>query len=224
METKAFFESVVNEYDDFILQVVPTYPDLIWALFYYLPQDLNPKHVVDLGCGTGNITQAVHHTFPQARITCVDEASGMLNQTAKKVDPTHLNFVEAHFNDLMLPPERFGLVVSNLAVHHITDDEKQALVKKIYDWLAPGGVFAISDGFRAKDEALHQRELDLWGELVLDAGMDPKDWAEAEKHRKAHDLYANDRDFCQWCLEAGFASADMVFRKGVWGVIHARKA
>lgn len=223
MDTKAFFQSLVSEYDDFILKVVPPYADLFWAMFYYLPQDLQPAHCLDLGCGTGNVTQALHQQFPEARITCVDMTPEMLNATAKKVDPVYLNFVESTFEDLMLPHDRFDVVMSSLAIHHLSDEAKATLMQKIYDWLAPGGFFVLADGFRSCTERLHEVDLKLWTEVVLEGGMSEADWAEGIKHREAHDHYATLDNFKQWLTTAGFGGVECVWRYGVWGVLQAQK-
>lgn len=51
--------------------------------------------VLDLGCGTGASTAALHTVLPDAAITAVDASAGMLRRAAAKPWPSHVTFVHA---------------------------------------------------------------------------------------------------------------------------------
>ena len=67
MEKKAkqFFDSMVGEYDHAIELCVPRYDEMLWAIMYYLPSGWKPQNILELGCGSGNLSEfGVRRPFP----------------------------------------------------------------------------------------------------------------------------------------------------------------
>jgi tRNA (cmo5U34)-methyltransferase len=74
------FDREAAEFDTLIARLIPRYADMIAALVAAIP--FPPEaglSVVDLGAGTGSVSLAVKSRFPQARITCVDFSSNMID-------------------------------------------------------------------------------------------------------------------------------------------------
>jgi putative AdoMet-dependent methyltransferase len=106
--------------------------------------ELTPDSVVvDLGAGTGNTTALI----PAARhVVCVDVATKMMDLARPKLG--HLESVEYVQVDLLEffdAPRRFDRLVSTYAVHHLTEDEKAVLLRRIASSLEPGGVAVFGD-------------------------------------------------------------------------------
>lgn len=114
---------------------------------------------VDLGAGTGFVT------VPLARrvgsVLAVDISAGMLDALQRSTTDLGLP-VRTHAADLAtfdLPEGSVDLVVSNYALHHLTDPEKAALVARAHRWLRPGGRFVVADmmfgrGLSGRDRAI----------------------------------------------------------------------
>jgi tRNA (cmo5U34)-methyltransferase len=102
--------------------------------------------VIDLGCGTGTLARAVFQAFPRARMTCVDLAPAMLDLArAKLLRVEDVQYVAADFAEWPLDSPA-DAVVSSLALHHLeTDDDKRRFDGRVYEALAPGGVFYNAD-------------------------------------------------------------------------------
>ncbi|HEY3700666.1 MAG TPA: class I SAM-dependent methyltransferase, partial [Acidimicrobiales bacterium] len=85
--------------------------------------------VVDLGAGTGYVSLAL---APQVdRVVAADLAKPMVDALAEKAASRSLGNVHPVVVDLShleLPESSVDLVVSNYALHHLTDDHKVALV------------------------------------------------------------------------------------------------
>ncbi len=97
-----------------------------------------PRTVVDLGCGTGNVTRLLRSRWPHARITGADGSPQMLAEARKaEADIVWEQLDVAAWN----PPGKFDLVFSNAALHWL--DDHPTLFKRICGNVAAGGVLAV---------------------------------------------------------------------------------
>jgi tRNA (cmo5U34)-methyltransferase len=135
-------------YDQQIVRAIPPYQDMIGSLIstLYLPAD-KPVHVLELGCGTGNLTLALAHRFTQMHITVVDLSQPMLTTCQQKLSQHVASFsaLNQDFTQVECAPNSLDMVVSSLALHHLTAPQKQALYTAIIGWLKPGGMFRCAD-------------------------------------------------------------------------------
>jgi cyclopropane fatty-acyl-phospholipid synthase-like methyltransferase len=86
--------------------------------------------VLDLGCGTGAIALAL---APRAgRVLGRDISEGMMEQAREKAAEEDLDNVEFEYGEFRDPnAERADVVVSNFAMHHLSDEEKRAAIRAI---------------------------------------------------------------------------------------------
>ena len=113
METTAseFFGSFVEEYDSLVRRAVPRYDEMISRVVEYVPA--GRRRILELGCGTGNLTVAMAARFPEAEWTLVDASREMLDATSRRLGAGHkVSRIEALFEDLELRPVAFDLVTS----------------------------------------------------------------------------------------------------------------
>lgn len=74
--------------------------------------------ILDVGMGTGWLTNRLAHIFPEAKVTGLDYAPGMIEQARKQEGP--FECVLADINDAPFPDGAFDLVTSNLAFQWMT--------------------------------------------------------------------------------------------------------
>jgi malonyl-CoA O-methyltransferase len=79
---------------------------------------LQPKRIIDLGCGTGHTTRLLRERYPEAEILSVDIAFGML---AYAHPNTNSHFICADTNTLPFADNSVDLIVSNLMLHWCND-------------------------------------------------------------------------------------------------------
>ncbi|MDX8030197.1 class I SAM-dependent methyltransferase [Lentzea sp. BCCO 10_0856] len=103
----------------------------------------NPRHVVDLGSGTGAGTFALLTRFPEARVTAVDSSVEHLKRLHDKaceqgltVDTVQAD-LDTQWPDLGTP----DLVWASGSLHHLANPDQT--LRQIHDTLAPGGVLAV---------------------------------------------------------------------------------
>ena len=155
-KVKKHFEEEAVVYDDVIVKLIPYYKEIVSAITSSIPFSFdNEIDVIDLGCGTGTISQAIKNVYPKAQFTCVDIAENMLQQTQQKIGSDHC-FINADFNNFEFV-KKYDLIVSSLAIHHLeSDEEKKNFYDKIYKALKKGGIFINGDVVEATAD-IHQR-------------------------------------------------------------------
>jgi SAM-dependent methyltransferase len=115
---------------------------------------------VDLGAGTGFVTLAIAPKV--SSVLAVDVAHEMLAILRRQATCTPLGNVSAVVADLAtfdLAPHSVDLVVSNYALHHLTDRDKAELLNRINVWLRPGGRVVIADMMFGRGGSVRDREI-----------------------------------------------------------------
>ncbi len=128
------------------------------ALLEFLPA--SPSRVLDLGTGDGYLFTLIRDAYPDVHGLAVDFSTEMLDRARDRFAGTPVDVVE-HDLDRPLPASwgPFDAVVSAFAIHHVTDDRKQALYGEVFDRLVPGGVFANLEHVASATPELHDQFL-----------------------------------------------------------------
>jgi len=111
---------------------------------------IEPKRILDLGCGTGQISHALASHYPKASITALDIARGMVEITRERIKATgfHLWSRPKHFflvgdaESLPFADNSFDLITSNLTFQWCAD--LPLLFTEIQRVLAPGGLLLFT--------------------------------------------------------------------------------
>ncbi|MFI6281261.1 class I SAM-dependent methyltransferase [Streptomyces sp. NPDC050988] len=116
----------------------------IASITAWLPVGAGPRHIVDLGCGTGAGSLALLDRFPGAEVTAVDVSAAHLHRLQEKAAGAagRLRVVRADLDAPEWPdlgtPE---LVWASASMHHMSDPDRT--LRQVHDLLAPGGLFAL---------------------------------------------------------------------------------
>jgi malonyl-CoA O-methyltransferase len=139
-----------------------------------------PSSILDLGCGTGYLTELLNKRFPQAQIVAVDFAPAMIELARKRVPGAR--FLVCDIEELEPEPGGYDLIVSNATVQWLTEPE-QTLTRLVGSLSARGELHLATFGprtFWELDEVLAElgceRGLDLppvqkWETLLAGAGI-----------------------------------------------------
>ncbi|AZM59974.1 MULTISPECIES: class I SAM-dependent methyltransferase [unclassified Streptomyces] len=112
----------------------------------WLPLKDEPRHIVDLGCGTGAGTFALLDRFPDAHVTAVDTSAEHLRLLREKARARGVQgcvrTVQADLDDNGWPDlGRPDLVWASASMHHLANPD--SALRNVRELLAPGGLFAV---------------------------------------------------------------------------------
>lgn len=211
---KQHFEDEAREFDRLIVTLIPEYSRMVEALVSSFPFERSaPVRVIDLGCGTGTVAARVLQIFPNAQVTCLDLAENMIEMAQSKLARhPQVRYTQGDFNAFKFDRD-FDAVVSSLALHHLaTDDEKKIFYQRIYESLAPGGIFYNADVVLGSSEFLQEVYMEQWRSFMS------RNVSRAEIESKwipkyqAEDRPAKLMDQLEWMAEIGFADVDVIWK------------
>ncbi|MFT3701166.1 MAG: methyltransferase domain-containing protein [Agriterribacter sp.] len=96
--------------------------------------------VIDLGCGTGELTARLAGMLPKAEVLGIDSSAEMLKESEKFTAP-NLRFEQSTIESQINDTQKFDFIFSNAALQWVDDHEK--LIPQIISILKPGGQIII---------------------------------------------------------------------------------
>ncbi|HAG16655.1 MAG TPA: hypothetical protein DCG69_09055 [Bacteroidales bacterium] len=224
MNVESFYDQISSGYTKMLERLVPRYSEMLWMILDYIPKEMNPKRIVDLGSGTGNLTEVMVMQYPDAELIAVDLSSVILEESAKRLKKyTAIRYLNSDFNTLDFEPNSVDLVVSTIALHHLTDEQKQKLIRKIYSWLTKDGVFIFGDQFSGSTTLRYQQHMKNWKLEAEQKNIPESEWALWMDHQERHDYHTTIENYYSWCKEAGFENSDVVWKYLLWTVFVTHK-
>ena len=202
-------------YDVQIRRFIPHYDDMLANAVELLARLVAPdSHVLDVGAGTGALSEAVLDGLPEARVTLLDVDVEMLTEARRRLDGfgDRVAFQEGSFLD---PLPAADAIVASLALHHVHDIElKTGVYRAIHAALTPGGVLLNLDAAISADPRVNALIFDLWSAHMAEHGI-------AEDEARGHFAAWADEDR-YFPLEAelaalrgaGFAEVECFWRRG----------
>lgn len=147
-------------------------------------QGLAPHLILDLGCGTGQVAEAMQLRYPDADITALDFSKQMLVQTEQRLSKQGLRALSVCADAEQLPFKEasFDLIVSSLMLQWANNLEKT--LRDIQRSLSSEGILAFSSlsegtlkevkaSWEAVDQSVHSsnfQSLDSFERIASAAG------------------------------------------------------
>ncbi|WP_328390733.1 class I SAM-dependent methyltransferase [Nocardia sp. NBC_00416] len=109
--------------------------------------DLRDGHrVLEIGCGTGNLTIKAKHACPGIDIVGSDPDPRALARAQRKAnEPSGLRFEIGYAQQLPCSDGEFDRVLSALMLHHLETDVKAGTAAEVWRVLRPGGQLHLLD-------------------------------------------------------------------------------
>jgi tRNA (cmo5U34)-methyltransferase len=201
-KAKEHFNDTADRYEDQIEKIMP-YADL----FFGITLDCIPggrTSVLELGSGTGYVTERILRRNPQARITCIDMTPEMLAIARGKPELEGVSFIEGDFREVW-PEEQFDLVVTTLCLHHLPDADRARVIHRISTTLNEGGYFINGDIFRPESEWEERISRNRWRRYMVEHGLPAGDAEGMIETRQENFRYIDTlRGYRQKLSDAGF--------------------
>ena len=205
--TRERFDQIASIYDAQFVRFVDKYQEMLDVMIAHL-RELKPdaESVLDLGLGTGEVSQRVLETLPSARVHGVDFSEKMIEGARTKLQ-RHAGRFTWELADLSgyrpAPGRTYDAVVSSITIHHLADTEKRALVIGVCGALRKGGIFLNADLARGETELESRTSLALHLESLRGRGLDENAIQERLARHREHDIPARLSDQIAWLQEAG---------------------
>ena len=104
------------------------------------------QRVLEIGCGTGNVTVRAKRAEPGADVVGSDPDPLALARAQRKArGMTGIRFERAYAQELPFADGEFDRVLSSMMLHHLAEDVKACAAAEIYRVLRPGGTLHIVD-------------------------------------------------------------------------------
>jgi trans-aconitate 2-methyltransferase len=208
------------------VRVVPRYREQLDLLLDYAP--MRADRVLELGCGSGNVTLMLASRWPDAAFTIVDGAPEMLEVTRAKLQSLHpetarrARFVAERFEDLVLEPSTIDVVAASLSLHHVAD--VSTVYRRVAPMLVPGGQLIMLDGVRGETARDHDVHMERWEAFWREPGnLSAAEVRDMKAHVGEHDHYRSLPEHFEMLRAAGFALPDCVWRDGIFALITATR-
>ncbi len=210
-------------YDDLRRRLIPSFDEFYGTAVKLIQEWQSGANleVLDVGAGTGLFSAMVLEACPVERLCLLDGSSAMSEQACARVGPkveVELHHADMAVADLGGP---WDLIVSALAIHHLSDEGKRVLYGRIRHALKPGGLFVNAEQVAGPGAAADQRYQKIWLEGIRRLGVSDHEIDKAAE-RMLHDKCAAVEDQLCWLRDVGFSDVDCSFKAWRFAVISGR--
>ena len=144
-QVEQMFDTISKRYDG-LNRVITFGVDQKWRRnVVKMVEDHNPKTVLDIATGTGDLAIAFAQRLPNAKVTGLDISEGMLNvarnKTAEASFADRLEFVKADSEDMPYADNHFDAITVSFGIRNFENLEKG--LAEILRVLKPGGLFVV---------------------------------------------------------------------------------
>jgi tRNA (cmo5U34)-methyltransferase len=158
------------EYDENISLFSLRREERLGVMIALLPMTQSDKfRVLELGAGTGIVTERLARHYPSAQITAVDGAQKMIDRARSKpyfrkhkgqVQWILADYSRSDWMEKIKEPQ--DLAVSFDSLHHLCHERHEALYEDIFEILSPGGKMIVSDHMPSLEAFSADPQFHLW--------------------------------------------------------------
>ncbi|MBN1431535.1 MAG: class I SAM-dependent methyltransferase [Methanomicrobiaceae archaeon] len=220
-KAKEHFNENAEKYESLIKKIVTNHD-----IFFNTVVDLVPGdnvEILELGSGTGYLTEKILAGNPNASITCIDMTPEMIGIAMEKESLKEVDFIEGDFRKVW-PDKKFDVILSTLCFHHLNDADRKEIIKKIHESLIDNGIFINGDVFKPDDAFIEDILNKRWLESMIKNGLaetQAKDMI--EKRKNAFAFIDTQTGYMKKLMKAGFRRAFPFYSYGIYSVYAAYK-
>ncbi len=217
----AMFDAHAASYEALRRRLVPSFDAFYGTAVTALELAGCPlRRVLDLGAGTGLLSQTIARQYPNCELVLLDGSPAMLEQARGSLGD-RARYVTGDLAET-LPAGPWDAVVSALAIHHLEHAAKRSLFERVHHALSPGGVFVNAEQVKGPTPLLDSVYREWHERRARALGTSAEEWALALE-RQQLDRLASVEDQLTWLRGAGFDDVDCLFKDYRLAVLFARR-
>ena len=217
------FSSHAPDYDAQRRAIIPCFDDFYGTAVELLSLRGGPvERVLDIGAGTGLMSEAVLAAHPSARLVLLDGSEEMLSRAAARLPAASVELVRGDMRD-GLPAGPFDAVVTSLAIHHLEHDEQRLVYEAAAERLRPGGVFVNAEHVAERTPWLERVGRARWRAAASAAGASEAE-LDSSDERMSLNRCPTEAQSLRWLEEAGRGDCECVFKRYYFAVLAGWRA
>jgi class 3 adenylate cyclase/trans-aconitate methyltransferase len=130
---------------------------------FTMTRDFQPEFILDVGCGTGAVTESLARTYPDASIVAIDPSRESIAKARTDHNPedADITYINSRIEDYCPEEEwdQYDLVFSNSAMHWV--EEQHEAYANIRRLIHDDGLLAIHQGHEGTYKQLHDVTVEL---------------------------------------------------------------
>lgn len=222
VQASVLFSRDADGYDDMRRKLIPCF-DLFYGTALKLIAEWRTApqvDVLDIGAGTGLFASMVWTQGHVGRLCLLDGSPEMLERARGRFP--HDERVEYRVADMASGElGQWDLIISALAIHHLSDPQKQELFGRVRRALKPGGLFVNAEQVAGPTPEADARYVRIWHEQIRELGV-PEDEIVKAGQRMSFDQCSPVEAQLDWMRQAGFADVDCSFKAWRFAVLSGR--
>ncbi len=215
------FNKYATNYDNSRQQLIPCFSEFYRTVVKIIPFSTSTNlSILDIGAGTGLLTELIAKKFSNAQITLIDISAEMLciaQERLKKYKGISFQVADYSKN---FPVQKYKLIVSSLSIHHLSDKDKKKLFKKIKKSLQQNGIFINADQVHGETDEIEKIYHKNWIEDVKNNGVTDKALAEALDRMKEDKTTPLSKQL-KWLEQCGFSEINCWYKNYRFAVYSA---
>ena len=204
--------------DQVFSSVVPNYNHMndlmsfgihrLWKQHATTSLDCSPDSVVlDLACGTGDLSQAILSHIPDGSLICMDPSSNMLSDCQQRLGNQRIQYIQAHAEQLPLPNEQVDRLMIAFGFRNFTNPA--LALSEALRVLKPGGKLVILEFNPPQSTMLEQTYHSYLKQVIpMLGGLFANDRASYQYLADSIVTQPLPTDVCESLLSTGFESVE----------------
>jgi tRNA (cmo5U34)-methyltransferase len=219
---KSKFDRGAKKYDRQRHQIIPNLDQMYDMMTELASSDFSRPKILDLGAGTGLLTNYIFKKYSQGHFTLLDISKEMLNIARERFKGNpNFKFINEDYleSDFV---EKYDIIISSLSIHHLKNHSKRKIYSKMYESLNKGGIFLNLDQIyapSAENENIYQRN---WLEKIESKSL-PQSEKEIIFDRMKHDRPATLENNLKWLKNCGFINVDVFYKYYNFCILYGKK-
>lgn len=218
IDSFAFTRQVVSVFPDMIERSVPGYKIIIDGIAKLTDLHTQKNDLVyDLGCSLGAVSLAIAKVSHSkaCRIVGIDNSPAMVEKCKENISAysfaKHIDIQEGNIEQF--PIQNAKVIVMNFTMQFIEPDRRQALLNKLYNGLASGGILIVSEKIKHDNSMINESLIEMHHDFKRYNGYSDLEISQKRTALEKVMLLDSQQTHIDRFLSAGFSDASLWFQQ-----------